>query len=83
MSEGPICQSCGHTNAPDAMFCSKCGSKIAPPAGARSTDPEPRPAARTIEDDPPVAPDSLTEPEPEPAPTPEPEPEPAPEPEPE
>ncbi len=79
MSEGPICKSCGHTNAPDAMFCSKCGTKIPPAEPSRPTDPEPRPAeVEAAEPRPAEVEASPPPPEPEPPPPEPSSPEPAP-----
>ncbi|MBX3274049.1 MAG: hypothetical protein KF729_27535 [Sandaracinaceae bacterium] len=46
MSEGRTCESCGHQNARDAVFCSKCGSKVEgeAPEPAREAPRSERPA---------------------------------------
>lgn len=45
MSDGSTpCESCGHLNTRDAMFCSKCGAKMgAPSASASAVTPTPAP----------------------------------------
>lgn len=48
MSEGTRCESCGHVNSGDAMFCSKCGARLEAPAAdasAPSEPPAPEPSA--------------------------------------